>query len=137
MRRKIDQAGDEGSALIICLFLIAVAGFFVLPIMTYTITVLQSNRIVAIKSSRSEAVRGALRALRWSTRPSSTRRASRPAHGFRRPRYTAQRNAGLPSLSTKCFKVATLFQNSPPDQQRWALATTQAGSQLVIPPPDP
>ena len=134
MRRKIDQSGDEGSALIICLFLMAIAGFFVLPIMTYTMSVLQSNRIVADKSSRSEAVRGGLRvALVDPTKLYSACKNAGPTVSV--DLATPPSAAGMPAMSSKCYKVADTSQNLP-DQQRWALATTQVGSQVVIPPPD-
>jgi hypothetical protein len=136
MRRKLDRSGDEGSALIICLFLMAVTGFFILPIMSYTMTVLQGNKVVKDKASRSEAVRGGLRvALLDPTKLYSACKSAGPTVSvdLATPPSTS---SGLPSLSTKCFKVADAFQNLP-DQQRWALTTTQNGSQVVIPPPDP
>lgn len=136
MRRKLDQSSDEGSALIICLFLMAVAGFFVLPIMGYTMTVLQSNRVVKDKTSRSEAVRGGLRvALVDPTKLYAACKNAGPTVSvdLATPPGGA---SGLPSLSTKCFRVADTSQNLP-DQQRWALITTQSGSETVIPPPDP
>ena len=135
MTRKIDQSGDEGSALVICLFLMAIAGFFILPIMSYTVTVLASNRGVANKAARSEAVRGGLRvALVDPTKLYSACKSAGPTVAV--DLATPPSAAGMPSLSTKCYKVADTFQ-SMPNQQRWALATTQAGSQVVIPPPDP
>jgi hypothetical protein len=135
-RRKLDQSSDEGSALIICLFLMAVAGFFILPVMTYTMTVLKSNVVVRDKATRSEAVRGGLRvALSDPTKLYAACKGAGPtvAVDLAAP---PSLNTNLPSLSTQCFKVKDQSQFGT-DLQRWALTTTQTGSQLVIPVADP
>ena len=135
MKRKLDQSSDEGSALIICLFLMAVAGFFILPVMTYTMTVLKSNVVVRDKATRSEAVRGGLRvALADPTKLYAACKGAGPTVAVDLAPPPSQ-NSKLPSLSTQCFKVGENKQFG--NDLRWALTTTQTGSQLMIPPPDP
>jgi hypothetical protein len=134
-RHHADRPPDEGSALIMCLFLIMVAGFLMMPLMSYTMTVLHGNRIVTTKTSRAEAVRGGLRVALFD--PTKLYSACKTAGPTVAVDLAVPPSApGLPALTTKCYKVADLTQDLP-DQQRWALTTTQSGSELVIPPSDP
>jgi hypothetical protein len=134
MRSKMDRSSDEGSALIICLFLMAITGFFILPIMSYTMTVMKTNRIVKDKASRAEAVTGGLRVALVD--PTKLYEACKAAGPTVFVNLAAPPSAPkLPSVSSKCFKVGEANQYGL-DQQRWALVTTQNGSQAVIPPPD-
>ena len=134
MRGRLDQSSDEGSALVICLFLMMIAGFFILPIMSYTMSVLRSNVVVKDKATRSEAVRGGLRvALSDPTKLYAACKGAGPT-GAVDLAPPPSVNSKLPSMTTQCFKVGENKQFG--DALRWALTTTQTGSQLVIPPPD-
>lgn len=53
---------DRGSVLPLVLVLIVVAGFIVVPVMTYTASVLRANSVVTNKTKQLEAAKGGLRA---------------------------------------------------------------------------
>jgi len=54
---------DEGSTLILCLVVIIIGAFFVLPMMTYIMTVNQASRLRIESANSSEVVRGGLRSV--------------------------------------------------------------------------
>jgi Tfp pilus assembly protein PilX len=122
---------DEGSSLIIALVVIIIGAFFVLPTMTYIMTVNQASRLRIEGANSSEIVRGGLRSVLYN--PAAL--------------YSACANSGVSdasainlavppglNISTKCTTTKNAQQWVPSDL-RWALATTMAGSAAVIPPP--
>jgi type II secretory pathway component PulK len=61
-RHALRQEGrDEGMAMVFCMVFIILGMLIVMPLLDYATTVLHSNRIQNDKTSRAEAVRGALR----------------------------------------------------------------------------
>ena len=122
---------DEGSALILALVVIIVGAFFVLPTMTYLMTVNQASRMRIEGANSSEVVRGGLRSVLYDpsglysacstsgvTDVSSTKLAVPP---------------GL-AIDTWCTTVANASQWVPTDL-RWALTTTMVGASTAIPLP--
>jgi hypothetical protein len=136
-RRRSSPAQDEGAVLVMVLAMVVVGSMFILPVLSYTQTVLRQNKIVENKTTRSEAVRGGLRvALLDPTSLYAT------CSGAGITQYAFKELAapppapGLPTMTNKCFKVSDQLQDLP-DQQRAALTTTQVGSNTLIPPSDP
>ena len=121
---------DEGSTLIIVLLVILIGAFFVLPMMTYIMTVNAASRTRIQGANSSEIVRGGLRSVLYD--PSALYSAC-AASGLSDP--TAINLAVPPGLSitTKCTTVSNQQQFVPTDL-RWALTTTMAGAAAVIPP---
>jgi len=117
--------------LILVLVVIMIGAFFVLPMMTYIMTVNQASRMRIQGANSSEVVRGGLRSVLYD--PSALYSAC-AASGISDP--TAINLAVPPGLSitTKCTTVSNQQQFVPTDL-RWALTTTMAGAAAVIPPP--
>ncbi len=59
-QRSADQR-DEGTVLVFVMVLIIIAGLIVLPLMSYTATVLRANRVVSDQTKQAEAAKGGLR----------------------------------------------------------------------------
>lgn len=120
---------DEGSALILALVVILVGTMMVLPLMKYTMSVTRANRAVAAKSDRVEAVKGGLRAALYDP-------AALYAACLLSGRTTPVNLAAPPGLGIKssCTTTKDALQDVPSDQ-RYALTSTQAGSEVLIPPP--
>jgi hypothetical protein len=132
-RRDIDTTGaparDEGSALILALVVLIIGTMMVLPIMNYTMSVIRANRTIATKSDRVEAVKGGLRAALYDP-------AELYAACLTSGRTTAVQLAAPPNLGiqSSCTTTKDALQDVPSDQ-RYAVTTTQAGSELLIPAP--
>jgi hypothetical protein len=66
-RRKGEQlptaSRDEGTVLVFVMVLIVVAGLMVMPLMSYTATVLRANRVVSDQTKQAEAAKGGLRVV--------------------------------------------------------------------------
>jgi hypothetical protein len=119
---------DEGSTLILTLVVIIVGAFFVLPMMTYVMTVNQASRLRIQGANSSEIVRGGLRSVLYD--PSGLYSAC-SGTGVSAAQSLAV-PPGLP-ITTQCTTVADTSQWLPQDV-RWALTTTMVGSQTAIPP---
>lgn len=133
MSRSSDQPGDQprdqGSALILALVLILVGTMMVIPVMSYTMSVTRSNRVTDETANRAEAVKGGLRAALYD--PVALYQAC-----VNSGRTTAVQLAVPPGLNIKseCTTTQDALQDVPSDQ-RFALATTLAGSGASIPAP--
>jgi hypothetical protein len=133
-RTSASSARDEGAILVMVLALVVVGSLFVLPVLSYTQTVLRQNKVVENKTTRSEAVRGGLRvALLDPTSLYSVCANAGPT--VSRDLAAPPPAPGLPSMTSKCFKVSDQLLDLP-DQQRAALTATLVGSEALIPPPD-
>lgn len=124
-----DGSDDEGSALILALVLILIASFMVLPVMNYTMGVMRTNHVLTDKATRVEAVKGGLRAALYDP-------AKLYAACLNSGRTTAVQLAVPPGLgiSSQCTTTKDALQDVPSDL-RFALATTQVGSNALVPPP--
>ena len=122
---------DEGSTLILVLVVILIGAFFVLPMMTYIMTVNKASRMRIEGANSSEVVRGGLRSVLYD--PSALYSACAasgvsdpwPSTSPFRPACRSRRNA-RPSSNQQQFV---------PTDLRWALTTTMAGAAAAIPPP--
>ena len=119
---------DEGSMLIFALVSILLAAMVVLPVMNYTMAVMRADGVRSAGAERTEAVKGGLRAALYdpvalyqacvtSGRTVSVALAVPPRLGIR----------------SSCTTTRDALQDVP-SEQRYALATVQAGSQALIPP---
>ncbi len=127
--RRDRQHKDEGSTLILTLVVIIVGAFFVLPMMTYVMTVNQVSRLRIQSANSSEIVRGGLRSVLYD--PSGLYSACSGTG------VSAAQNLAVPPglpITTQC---TTVDQNEQwmPEDVRWALTTTMVGSEVPIPPP--
>ncbi|MCU1361878.1 MAG: hypothetical protein JWN99_3167, partial [Ilumatobacteraceae bacterium] len=121
-------AGDRGSALILALVTILVGSLIVLPVLKYTLTVTRANRVNSAKADRVEAVKAGLRVALYdpvslyqvcvNTGPSVSQALATPP--------------GL-SIATRC-NTMSVKQQDLPTEQRYALTTVQALSNVAIPP---
>ena len=122
---------DEGSTLILVLVVIMIGAFFVLPMMTYIMTVNQASRMRIQGANSSEVVRGGLRSVLYD--PSALYSAC-AASGVSDP--TAINLAVPPGLSitTKC---TTGIEPAQLRSDRPALGADNhdGGAAAVIPPP--
>lgn len=122
-----DAPRDEGMALVLVLVLMLVGSFLVLPMLDYSMSVTRQNRILQSKAERVEEVKGGLRAALID--PVALYRAC-AASG----RTTAVALAVPPGLgiSSSCTTTSDALQEVP-SNLRYALATTQVGSELLQP----
>ncbi|MCB0999319.1 MAG: hypothetical protein KDB40_08490 [Acidimicrobiales bacterium] len=133
MRRRLvsparAERRDEGSAFVLALVTILVASLVVLPVMDYTMSVLRTDSVRSDFTERTEAVKGGLRAALFdpvllyqacvdSGRTTSVELAVPPGLGIR----------------SYCTTTKDALQDVP-SEQRFAIATTQVGSEAMIPP---
>jgi hypothetical protein len=121
------RSADEGSALILALVVILIGTMMVLPIMDYTLAVTRANRTASAKADRTEAVKGGLRAALYS--PADLYAACLPSG-----RTTSIALAAPPGLDIHSWCTTTKdSMQDVPTEQRYALITTQAGSNTQIP----
>ena len=120
---------DEGSSLILALIVILIGAMMVLPVMNYTMSVLRANRATSGKNVRVEAVKGGLRAALYD--PLKLYQAC--IKGGALNATTLGVPPGL-SITSSCTVTGSAFQDVP-SEQRFALTTTQVGSNAMIPPP--
>ncbi len=119
---------DEGSALVLALACVIVASLFVLPVMTYTMSVLRADGVRSSITDRTESVKGGLRAALYD--PVALYQAC-----VESGRTTEVELAVPPGLGIRswCTTTKDALQDVPSDQ-RYAIATVQAGSEAAIPP---
>ena len=120
---------DEGSALILALITVIIGTMMVLPIMNYTMTVLRANRATSGKNVRVEAVKGGLRSALYD--PLKLYQACVESGA------TTEVELAVPpglDIESSCTTTGSALQDVP-SEQRFALATTQVGSNAVIPAP--
>ena len=122
---------DEGSSLILALVVIIIGAFFVLPTMTYIMTVNQASRLRIEGANSSEVVRGGLRSVLYD--PAGLYAACANSGASDASAINLAVPPGL-AITTKCTTTANASQWVPSDL-RWALTTTMTGSQAAIPPP--
>lgn len=122
---------DEGSTLILALVVIIVGALFVLPTMTYLMTVNAASRLRIEGANSSEVVRGGLRSVLYD--PSALYSACSGSGATDASAVNLAVPPGL-AISTKCTTIGVASQWVPSDL-RWALATTLTGSEAAIPPP--
>jgi hypothetical protein len=122
---------DEGSTLILALVVVIVGALFVLPTMTYLMTVNAASRLRIEGANSSEVVRGGLRSVLYD--PSALYSACSNSGASDASAVALAVPPGL-AISTKCTTVGVASQWVPSDL-RWALTTTLTGSQAAIPPP--
>ena len=120
---------DEGSALILALVVILIGSMIVLPMMSYTMAVLRANKATSGRNVKVEAVKGGLRAALFD--PLKLYQAcvgsgATVAHHLNMP-------PGL-GIETECTTTGSALQDVP-SEQRFALSTTQVGSNATIPAP--
>ncbi len=120
---------DQGSTLIFALVCILLGSLIVLPLMNYTMSVLRADRVRSNLTERTEAVKGGLRAALYD--PVALYQAC-----VNSGRTTAVQLAVPPGLgiSSYCTTTKDALQDVPSDQ-RYAVATTQVGSNALIPAP--
>ncbi len=121
---------DEGSVLILALVVILIGSMIVLPMMTYTMSVLRANKVTSGRNVKIEAVKGGLRAALFD--PTKLYKAcigsgATTAHQLNMP-------PGL-GIETQCTTTSSRQQVDLPDDLRFALTTTQVGSNSIIPAP--
>lgn len=133
MSRTRRHGSDEGTVLVLTLVLVIIGALIVLPLLSYASAVLVSNRIVETKNTRIEATEGGIRVAMYDPTKLYAACAGGPTQV--RTLATPPSAPGLPSMSSTCTEVGTGSTNKP-GEQRYALTTTQVGSNLVIPPSD-
>jgi len=116
--------------LILALVVILIGSMIVLPMMTYTMSVLRANQTTSGRNVKVEAVKGGLRAALFD--PTKLYKAcvgtgATTAHQLNMP-------PGL-GIETQCTTTSFKQQVELPSDQRFALTTTQVGSNATIPPP--
>lgn len=62
-RQRAGDRRDDGTVLVFVMVLIVVAGLIVMPLMSYTATVLRANRVVSDQTKQAEAAKGGLRVV--------------------------------------------------------------------------
>ncbi|MCX6521529.1 MAG: hypothetical protein NTZ21_12775 [Actinobacteria bacterium] len=126
--RRCRSGRDEGSSLIFALVTILLASMIVIPVMSYTMSVLRAGTVRTNLSVRTEAVKGGLRTALYD--PVALYQAC-----VNSGRTVAVQLAVPPGLGIRssCTTTKDALQDVPSDQ-RYALATTQVGSQAAIPP---
>jgi hypothetical protein len=129
VRDRQDQ--DQGSTLILALVVIIVGAFFVLPIMTYIMTVNQASRLRIEGANSSEVVRGGLRSVLYD--PAALYSACSNSGATDASAVDLAVPPGL-AITTQCTTTANASQWVPTDL-RWALTTTMVGASAAIPPP--
>ncbi len=122
---------DEGSTLILALVVIIVGAFFVLPTMTYLMTVNQASRLRIEGANSSEVVRGGLRSVLYD--PAGLYSACANSGATDASAINLAVPPGL-NITTKCTTTNNASQWVPTDL-RWALTTTLVGASAAIPPP--
>jgi hypothetical protein len=125
---------DEGTVLILALVLVIIGSLIVLPLMSYASAVLKANKLVETKNTRVEATEGGIRVAMYD--PTKLYTACLGGPTIVKTLATPPAAPGVPSMQTTCTQVDTSSTNKP-GEQRFALTTTQVGSELVIPPSDP
>ncbi|MFN8022382.1 MAG: hypothetical protein U0Q03_12730 [Acidimicrobiales bacterium] len=135
MARDERPVRDEGSALIFALITMLLAALVVLPIMEYTMTVVKAGEVRGNITDRTEAVKGGLRTALYD--PVALYQAC-----VQSGRTTEIELAVPPGLGIRSYCTTTkdALQDVPSDQ-RYAITTTQAGSNAYLPanytaPPD-
>ncbi|MEO8264626.1 MAG: hypothetical protein ABI706_03855 [Ilumatobacteraceae bacterium] len=126
-----DATKDQGSTLILALVVIIVGAFFVLPTMTYLMTVNMASRLRIEGANSSEVVRGGLRSVLYD--PSALYSACAGSGATDASAKDLAVPPGL-NITTKCTTTANASQWVPTDL-RWALTTTLVGASTAIPPP--
>ncbi|CAB4536862.1 MAG: hypothetical protein F2534_00250 [Actinobacteria bacterium] len=119
--RAVDR--DEGSALVLALAMIVVCGLMVLPILEYAQAVSSQSRVLQVKTTRIEAVKGGLRTALAD--PVSLYKVC-DAAGLTVPRDLA--SPGLTTaVSTRCWKMDSTHAEDP-DTLRYGVGTTRVGA---------
>ena len=114
---------DEGSALVIALVMILLAGLMVMPILDYSQAVSRQTRILQSKTTRLEAVKGGLRtALADPVGLFKTCDAA----GLTVPVNLAGPGLGT-AVSTQCWKMSSSLAEDP-STIRYGSGTTQVGA---------
>jgi hypothetical protein len=131
-RQRNDRDRDEGSTLILALVVIIIGAFFVLPTMTYIMTVNQASRLRIEGANSSEVVRGGLRSVLYD--PSALYSACANSGATDSSAINLAVPPGL-AITTKCTTTANSQQFVNSDL-RWALSTTMVGASAVIPAPE-
>ena len=124
---------DEGSTLILALVVIIIGAFFVLPTMTYIMTVNQASRLRIEGANSSEVVRGGLRSVLYD--PAGLYSACSLSGATDSSAVNLAVPPGL-AINTKCTTTANSQQWVNSDL-RWSLTTTMVGASAAIPPPEP
>jgi hypothetical protein len=114
--------------LIFALITILLASLVVLPVMSYTMSVLRAGTVRSNLAVRTEAVKGGLRAALYD--PVALYQAC--VNSGRTVAVPLAVPPGL-GIQSSCTTTKDALQDVPSDQ-RFALATTQVGSQAAIPP---
>jgi hypothetical protein len=122
---------DQGSTLILALVVIIVGAFFVLPTMSYLMTVNQASRLRIEGANSSEVVRGGLRSVLYD--PSALYSACATSGVTDASKTRLAVPPGL-NIETWCTTTANASQWVPTDL-RWALTTTLVGASTAIPLP--
>jgi hypothetical protein len=126
-RRPRSGARDEGSTLILALVMVLVGSLIVVPLLTYTLAVTHANRGLQNKASATEAVKGGLRAALQD--PAALYAAC--VNSGRTVPVSLAVPPGLGIVSS-CTTTQDALQEVP-SNLRWAVTTTQAGSNTLIP----
>ncbi len=125
MTRRAARTGgrDRGSALIIALVLVTLAGLVVLPVLEYSQAVSRQTRVLQSKTTRVEAVKGGIRTV--LANPIELYRTC-DAAGLNVPVNLA--SPGLATgVSTRCWKMSSALAEDPATL-RYGTGTTRVGS---------
>lgn len=120
--RHRDQR-DEGSALVIALVMVIVCGLMILPILDYAQSVSRQSRVLQVKTTRVEAVKGGLRTALAD--PINLYKVC-DAAGLTVPVSLASPGLAT-SVSTQCWKMDSTHAEDPATL-RYGVGTTQVGS---------
>jgi len=118
---------DEGSVLILALVVMLIGSMIVLPMMTYTMSVLRANKATSGRNVKVEAVKGGLRAALLD--PLQLYQACVGSGATTAHQLNMPPDLGI---ETECTTTGSALQDVP-SEQRFALTTTQVGSGAVIP----
>lgn len=127
-RSRRPMQRDEGSSLILALVLVLVGTMMILPVMDYTLGVTRANRALSNKSARVEAVKGGLHVALQD--PAKLYHACAGSGRTKAVQLAAPPGLGVASW---CTTTSDALQDVPSDL-RFAIATTQVGSNVYLPP---
>lgn len=121
---------DRGTVLVLVLVLIVIGSLMVLPLMSYSTSVMRANTVLTDKTKRLEALKGGLR-LSLSDPLALYEFCNSENAGPNSPRPLAPVTVNGRTVRSQCYNVWVKSARAlDPDEERFGLATTQVGSPI-------